>query len=587
MKNHLKLIQLLILPAIILTISSCTIGQGGDEKIVDVYDLDVMGETKNSGHVGEVKALFRSDQYYVPYLSLDQYAELYEPHFASKVSSSVSKFKDLITWTVTLNNQLYFISQIDTANKTVLYGGSLEAVLKQGDNPIDTAALTYAAVTDYDGMFLENDPYAVFSYADIELDTITSFGNVYFPLGFLDVTYSSISSVYFYYNYAGIYSTHNVDNYFLKTFDVGGQTLTVNKEMAKNKKTETMPDYLKKYNANMFMYLLDNFYGLKDYKNINKAKEYCETIGTYNKLFSDNDAERAQAYADTLSKLDDNHTALVAANETWGEQSFDPRQYGDGCKSRSQLRTTLSNYRTNSMDHTYYAQNNEPVFSSDGETAMFLFDSFIFGTSEQVFNADGSIKEGAEMYDSFISISKMFQGLVKKGGVKNVILDMATNGGGVLGVLMKLLALISRDNISELFYLEASTQQVGIASTRVDTNLDGKYDKNDCYGDDFNIYLLTSDCSFSCGNAFPFLAKRKGTAKIIGEKSGGGECSVGTHYLPNGEYVYHSSPLHIGYFNQNTNEFFGSESGAKPDISIQDYNDYFNIDRLASYISAN
>ena len=586
MKKQNRLLSLFILPTIIIAACSCSLQQSPEEKAVNIYDLDIIAKSnKHNGYVNETNVMFIHGQEYIPYLSLKQYAALYEPHFDNGVRSTVSSRGNLITWTIYTNEGLVFISQIDTENKTVLSAGSIQAALKADDSPVDTRALSFGMVTDYDGEYLGQSIYATYSYADIDLKTVTSFGNTYFPLGFLDITYSGASSIYFYYNYLNIYSAHSIESYYTTTFQNDGNTLTVNKEMAIYRNTKQMPDYLKNYNVGMFMYLMDNFYGLKDYKGVKSTKEYCEEIGTYSKLFSDNDQERVQAYADTLSKLDDNHTGLVAGNEAWGEQTFNIRNYGDGCKARGELNATLTIARMNKMDESYYAQNNEPVFSSDGKTAMYYFNSFVFGTSEQVFASNGSIKSDAWQYDSFIALARLFNNLKNKGGVENVILDMSTNGGGVLGVLMKLLALISKDNIGNLYYLEASNQQVGIANIRVDFEGNNLFNNEDCFGDDFNIYLLTSDCSFSCGNAFPCLAQYAKTAKVIGKKSGGGECAVGMHCLPNGEYVYHSSSLHLGYFNQETKEFIGFESGAQPDIVVNDYDDFFNVDRLASYIS--
>ena len=215
---------------------------------------------------------------------------------------------------------------------------------------------------------------------------------------------------------------------------------------------------------------------------------------------------------------------------------------------------------------------------------MILFDEFIYGSTEQVFNDDGSIKDSAGKYDSFYYLLDYFRDLQELGTVRNIILDMSTNGGGVLGVLMKLLALISKNDEGSIYYLEAASQQLGIATTRVDSDNNGIFNANDCYGDDFNIYLLTSDCSFSCGNAFPCLAQKEGMAKVIGQKSGGGECAVAVHYLPNGEYVYHSSNLHLGYYDTNNEQFIGFENGAQPDILVDDCNDFFNINKLSTLI---
>ena len=328
-----------------------------------------------------------------------------------------------------------------------------------------------------------------------------------------------------------------------------------------------------------FIPQLDNFYGLREYKGMTSAKEYCKAIGTYDRLFVTDGATRSQAYAETLDRFDDNHTALVAGSYAWGGQNYIARQYGTGCLNRSALRGQLNRIRKDSTSNAY--QNaSEALVSDDGKTAMFLFNEFFYGSSAEVFNDDGTIKETARNFDSYFNMLGFFKDLQALGTVENVILDMSTNGGGVLGVLMKLLALISKDNLGNLYYLEAATSQVGIAKTMVDSDGNSIFNADDCYGDDFNIYLLTSDCSFSCGNAFPCLAKRMGCAKVIGQKSGGGECAVAIHYLPNGEYVYHSSNLHIGYYDAIEKVFTGFEDGAQPDILVNDYNDFFNINKL-------
>ena len=91
---------------------------------------------------------------------------------------------------------------------------------------------------------------------------------------------------------------------------------------------------------------------------------------------------------------------------------------------------------------------------------------------------------------------------------------------------------------------------------------------------------MTSDCSFSAANAFACFAKQQEICPIIGQKSGGGECAVAIHYLPNGEYLYHSSNLHIGYYDNYSDEFIGFEGGAKPHFIIENTDDMYDIEYL-------
>ena len=133
--------------------------------------------------------------------------------------------------------------------------------------------------------------------------------------------------------------------------------------------------------------------------------------------------------------------------------------------------------------------------------------------------------------------------------------------------MAKILALISKDNKAAVSMMSESVGAVNTSTCSVDVNMDGKYTADEVFGNDFNIYVMCSDCSFSCGNAFPCYAQKMGI-KIIGERSGGGECAVGIHYMPNSEYVYHSSMTHLGYFDKANKDFKGFENGATPDISL-------------------
>lgn len=581
MKNKLNMLRLLVIPAILL--SSCASNNVVSEaREIDVLDLD----SENLDKKQTIKARFIKGKDYVPYISLRQYASLYESHLADGMKSGVSRENKSLTWTImNEEHQLYFLTQIDFARKRVTVGGSLEATFKEGDNPIDTTSLYYGIQTEYESATSGASMFSNYNFSTLNDNYFLYSGDYYLPLGFFDITYSSDSGLYYSYNYVNIYQTRDVENYATKKFRSGNKEVTVNTEMKANKSDSVMPKYLIDYNASLFFYLLDNLYGLKDYKQIKSAVEYCKEIKTYNALFSEIDSTRVQAYADTLAMLDDNHTALVSGNEAWGEQSFYMRRYGEGCINRSRLRGQLTKLRQDTTSPEY-CESKEILYSDDQKTAMFLFDSFIFGSSADVFDpVTGEVKEDAGLYDSYFLVLNFLKTLKQNSKVENVVLDISTNGGGVIGVLMKLLPLISKHNYGDVHYMQGLTKQVGMSSSRVDSNEDGLYNTEDCYGDDFNIYLLTSDCSFSCGNAFPCYAQNAKDVKIIGQKSGGGECAVGIHYLPNGEYVYHSSDLHIGYYNRNDEVFKGYEGGAEPDIKIDNYADFYDINRLASYLN--
>ena len=591
MKN--KYLIFLALPLLLMTSCDSVMFKVSTSKEVAVYNLDLLKEEEEDiSHAlqSNIHARFVSGRGYVPYLTLRQYASLYAPHFADDAVSEVTKSGSSLTWTVYRSERLYFVSEISFSNKEVLMGGNLEAAFKDDDNPMDLAALNYGMRTSYEGYDINGTTnYATYSFKNIKLDYFNFGGEIYVPLSFLDLTYSFDSGIYFYYNYNAIYSSHDADAFDEKTFKNDGASLTVNTEMEKTKVEYFMPSYLKEFNANMFFYMMNNFYGFSDRftdssRSSLNAKpsivNFCKKHNLYTPLFSSNANTRAQAYSDILSFFDDNHTAVVSANKTWGEDSFSRFVYSTGCRARSTLRNSLKDKRD-----SYYTGKGIPgkdiIYSNDGKTAMYMFDSFVFGKEEEVFNAEGKVNyETATQVDTFFNLIDTFQKIKARGGVENIVLDISTNGGGVLGVMMKLLSLMSKDNSSCISYLEGSTKQVVEAYTVIDSNEDGVYSKDDVFGEDFNFYILTSDCSFSCGNAFPCYAKTNKFATIIGQKSGGGECAVAIHFLPNSQYVYHSSNLHLGYYNDDNRTFTGFEDGAEVDIPIENIDDFYNIELL-------
>ena len=577
---------LLILPALLLSSCFSFTNKESEEREIKVYDLDNIANNADieDGYQTTITARFVKGEDYIPYLNPKDYFSLYEPHFKESIISEIEKEGSSIVWTVREGKDYLFVAEFSMSYHAVLIAGSLQPAYRDDDNQQDLEALNYAINTEYT---TEDSASSYATYYFSSIDCFKNNGEWYVPLGLLDLIFSGDTDIYYFYNYAHIFSTKSADNFAARSFKDGDNTYTVDSQMKSMVKETTMPYYLRKYNAALFLFLMNNFYGLKEEKGISAMSKFYKTNGIYDDLKSADSATRAQAYADALDIFDDNHTALVSTNDAWGEQDFNPRRLSTGIRSRSILRSTLNTTRDAYYASLYPDQEVEPgdeiVYSQDGKTAMYMFDSFIFTTGD-VLNGDDLDRLYKE--DSYMNLVHVFEEIKSKGTVKNIILDISTNGGGTVGVMLKLLALLSKDNHTKITYFDSPTGQVVSMICNVDTNQDGEYDEKDVYGNDFNFYILTSDCSFSCGNAFPCVAKLEGNAKIIGQKSGGGECAISIHYLPNSQYVYHSSNLHLGYYDADKNVFTGFEKGATPDIEIKNTSDFYDIEKLNSLITA-
>jgi hypothetical protein len=146
----------------------------------------------------------------------------------------------------------------------------------------------------------------------------------------------------------------------------------------------------------------------------------------------------------------------------------------------------------------------------------------------------------------------------------------------------KLLALMSDDNYARINFAYENSGTVTELEFRVDSNGDGVYDENDCFGQYFDFYILTSSFSFSCGNAFPFHAKCNGIAHVMGVKSGGGEMTVDGMLFPFGVSMKNSSLRHMSYYDHETQTWKGDEAGQPVDIKI--LTGWYDVDAVSEAI---
>ena len=109
--------------------------------------------------------------------------------------------------------------------------------------------------------------------------------------------------------------------------------------------------------------------------------------------------------------------------------------------------------------------------------------------------------------------------------VKNFVLDMTCNNGGELSVLQSITALLAGK--TAVTFDNILTKQRVVNDVQVDANFDRMFDDKD-KGPRYpqlNIAIMTSHYAYSCGNLLPSQMKDFGYL-IIGEKSGGGSCSI-------------------------------------------------------------
>lgn len=143
--------------------------------------------------------------------------------------------------------------------------------------------------------------------------------------------------------------------------------------------------------------------------------------------------------------------------------------------------------------------------------AVIVFDNFLSSDPGNSTN----LEEIAGL-NTYWFLTKAFEDIATHTSVKNVVIDLSCNGGGVIQQCM--LALCFLRDTDEFFMAEKNHLDNSVAKFyySIDTGSATSLKKN------YNFYVLTSGFSFSCGNFFPAICHYQLGVPIVGQKSGGG-----------------------------------------------------------------
>ena len=587
MKHRLLTFSALFLLGTLL-LASCSFVLGpslGDdtvEKEVSLLDLTSVAEggamEDASKKTMNLRGLQNADEVF--YVSLRDYDSLLSAHYVDNVRSKFSDSDN--TWQVYVGDTYIFYAQLSASGLT--YGGSLYSAMKGEAQRVQTSTLYYQAKNDSE-VVRADDNRVVTSFSGLRYYRPMSRNcSIYVPLGILDNQFHNDTSLAHLYGYGLGLLQYDSRDIFSKTVtvkaeetSVGGLIAVAAKEAGKT----TMPQSLVQYDYDVLTYGFMNNYGLSSTLGIASMEDYWSAYDLKDALVEKDQGRRMRNLFDFFARLDDGHTALLNLLPWWDETSegYSRGKFGDVSRGiRTSLQKSRQEHRESKKLGIYDLE-----ISDSGETAMVSLDSFSFAYDAY----DGAnIKEGLNVHeqDSYLYLCRMFQEAADK-GVKQVVIDDSVNGGGSVGVLLKLLALISKNNQGEIGYFNSRNSAARILSASIDKTSANAYP----YGPsgyvsrDYDFYILTSPYSFSCANAFPFFARRAGSAKIIGQNSGGGECTVEVATLPSGRNYAHSTHTHIVSIDKNAMTYVGVERGAGVDISLN-YADFYNLTAIEKAI---
>ncbi len=417
-----------------------------------------------------------------------------------------------------------------------------------------------AHIQERDGNY-DNDNSVTFNLADYGFDILYSGGKCLVPLSIMNTIFCS-------HGYYNIY--FDGDKYYGIFYDLtvlDSESLLELKTNSLNAATQT--EELREETYNQFRFVMDYYYGLKEYKNISNFEEVFKDYKD-DLLSTDPEKNRDAYYKIIVNYLDELHSR-IGSYSFYNDPTLETGNWNLETTSDSRKKYKEINDKLLELSKDYYTSYDTYIHTYD-DTAVIYLDSFITGSDEDI------SKENGYEYDSY---EYMVWALnkIKDSGIKNVVLDLSLNGGGNAAALFRVLGFLSNDPVdyTEYDYLFKSKLTAYID---VDTDNDDDFDDDDAYTN-YNWYVLSSYNTFSAANSATALAKSF-NAKIIGQKSGGGMCSVMPVVLADSTTIEISSNL--AQMAKINNEYVFIEGGIDVDIEI-DYENFYNIEYIDSVLS--
>lgn len=385
----------------------------------------------------------------------------------------------------------------------------------------------------------------------------------------------------------GVGSAFNGDNFFINYEDYMkynnelteyGEAFYSGSNSQKGEKSQIEADFF--YNTLCFKF--DHSYGLKDWKNFNHIHDVILSMGLENDLKSTDQYVCNEALLKLIRQyIDDGHSAftMVGNYEYYNAEKESAMMNGVTSGTRVHNLISTKSYLSQLRDAYGLTGDSYTIYN---DMLVIRFDSFVVNSYDLYVLADDPTSlintEYSGMWGLFyeaLEAAKVY------GGVKKVVVDLSVNGGGAAYNLIQLLGFLSTNVQLNYYHTIAGTYHNTYYA--VDTNLDGSFDSNDSYQNDFDFYALTSNFSFSCGNAYPTFAREAGSAKLIGETSGGGSCIVYYSSFADGTSIQMSGPIRLSYLD-NKGHVTSNEDGITPEIQI-DRSNWYNYSKLRGFLN--
>ena len=391
--------------------------------------------------------------------------------------------------------------------------------------------------------------------SDYDIKIINEDGLILLPISIASLLISSPCNINFYFN--PLYNDKTV-------FGFEGYPLPlVYSAINENFKGSISTLEERKNNLSYIELFIDQFYGLKEYKNMSSLDNVISSFETYkNDILSTSSDTYQFAEINYFNNLNDLHTSLIA---------YSP----------------LSNYYDHDIIHSDSYNNLEEKLNNDISIRNSLTKKYpkIRINDVNAYIYDDSMLVCFNNFDTnkYNIINNLF--ILIEGNqynIKNIIFDLTCNTGGEVFTAYQILSLLTDDSLSFTYQYNNSNLYYKYDAI-FDNDQDLDFHDDEAHNE-YNYYLLTSNSTFSAANLFSAEFKAHNIGKSIGVKSGGGTCVIGYQVLPDGTTFTTSSLKQIvikdenGIYNQ-------IENGIDVDYLYTNYTDLYDLITLDNYIN--
>lgn len=399
-------------------------------------------------------------------------------------------------------------------------------------------------------------------------------GTAYIPLDLFNNFFLSYTYNNFVYNGDAVYALNlslGSSQEYLTSFWSGSN--------GKKKRSSALAEF----SYNSLMLNLNYQYGLKQQHHFGDfRKEFADT-GWASYLKSTSEQEYIKGlYEIIYNAFGDGHCSFAQRGTYSSSEDLEAVNKSFSDYNAGYVDLVSSYYKTKQLREAAVETNPDygKAYWESDRTAYIRFDKFSLLSKTPDYY---SVAPTEDATDAFGLISYANKRIKANSDIRDVVIDLATNTGGEEPALIFVLGWLLGDD-ARVNMINPNTNCSSTIYYNADVNLDGKYDVKDDTLEGYGKYILTSNTSFSCGNALPCLAKESGKVKIIGQTSGGGTCQVFPLITTDGTVINISGGAVLSY--EKNSHYSDIDDGATPDYVVADTAKIFDRYVIGSVISS-